>query len=122
MEQAIGQSVLYVTGSSVMRVQWFFVVEGRSAVVARGMALLVGRRLRPGGSKSTIVSRIACIAMGGVMLLACAILALVPFVVQPIFAPGVQQNGHSLAAFRFQAVSDISWHSPGRNTAAASFC
>jgi thiol-disulfide isomerase/thioredoxin len=94
-----------------MRVQGFFVIEVISALMALGMALWLVQRIRLRGGGRTILGRMGSIAIGLAALLASAVFALYLFVVQPIFAPGSEQNGRSLSAFRFQSVSDNSWHS-----------
>jgi thiol-disulfide isomerase/thioredoxin len=93
-----------------MRVQGFFVIEAISALVTLGMALWLVLRIRFRGGERTILGRMGSIAIGLVALLACAVFALYLFVVQPMFAPGSEQNGRSLSAFRFQSVGDNSWH------------
>jgi thiol-disulfide isomerase/thioredoxin len=111
-EQTGRNCVLSLRGS-IMRAQWFFVIEVISALAAAAMALWLVRRLRRRGGRSTIRSRIASIAIGAAALLAGAVFGFYSFVVQPMFAPGSEENGRSLAAFRFQSVSDDSWHSLG---------
>jgi len=96
-----------------MRVQWLYAIEALFGLIGALAAILLARRFKrrpnPAGFRGWMANFgivvFSLIGFGGL-----AFLVLGP---HRAFAPGIAQNGRSLAAFRFQSVADGSWHSLG---------
>jgi thiol-disulfide isomerase/thioredoxin len=96
-----------------MRVQWLYVFEALFGLVGVLAAVLLSRRFQRGRERAGVRCWMAHIAIAGVSLLGLAGFAFLVLGAQRALGPGIAQNGHSLAAFRFQSVEDASWHSLG---------
>jgi len=96
-----------------MRVQWLYAIEALFGLIGALAALLLARRFKRRPNPVGFRGWMANFGMVVLSLIGFGGLAFLVLGPHRAFAPGIAQNGRSLAAFRFQSVADGSWHSLG---------